>query len=78
MELLGDMGAAGHGVKEFPGCVLGVAGHEANPVVSGNPVDVGEQVRKVVPAAQVVSVGVHVLAQQGDVPVPGFHQLPDL
>ena len=72
------MGAFGHHVKEPVGGVLGMAGHEADQVLAGDLVDVLQQIRKVVIQPQVVAVGVDVLAQEGNVLVPGLHQLPDL
>ena len=78
VQLLGHMRACGHHVKQPGRGVLGVAGHEADEIFSRDPVDVRQQVGEVVVQIQIVAVGVHVLAQQGDVLVPRLHQLPDL
>ena len=69
---------ADHGVKQPLPRVLGVAGHEADEEVPGDGVHLLQQPGKVHPPVQVLAVGVHVLAQEGDVLVPRRGQLPDL
>ena len=72
------MGTCRHGVKQLFRRVLGMAGHEADAVLAGNLINIGQQVRKIIVNIQVIAVGVDVLAQQSDVLVPGLHQFPDL
>ena len=52
-----------------------MAGHEADEKVPGDVVDHADQVGKVHVQTQVPAVGVHVLAQKGDLLIPGGHQL---
>ena len=78
VELLGDLGIGGHGVKELLPRVPGVAGHEANeefPVQGG---DGRQQVRKIPAPVQVLAVGIDILAQEGDLPAARGDQLPAL
>ena len=56
----------GHGVEELVGGILGVAGHKTQQEIA---VQAGQLVQKVGKAArlgQILSVGVHILSQQGD------------
>ena len=78
VQLLGNVGAFRHHVKEAVGGVLWMAGHKADEILPGDLVDILQQIREVVADIQVISVGVDVLPQEGDVLVSGFHQLPDL
>ncbi len=66
VQLLGDLGVLRHGVKELFGGVSGVAGHEADQKVPGELGDLGQQVREVHAAVQVLAIGIDVLTQKGD------------
>ena len=70
--------APGHGLKQLVGGVLGVRGHESNEKISRNVVDGGQQVREVHGLGQVLAIGVHVLAQEGDVFIALLYQAPHL
>ena len=72
------MNAAGHGIKQLIAGVLGLRGHEADQVVALDFVNGREQIGKVPIRVQVLAVGVHILAQQRDLLIPGLYQLPDL
>ena len=56
-----------------------MAGHEADKEVPGHGVDLLQEPGEVHPRQpQVLAVGVDVLAQEGDVPISGLGELPDL
>ena len=55
-----------------------MAGHEADKVVAGNPVNLPQQVREIHGTVQILAVGVDVLPQQGNLLEAALHQLPDL
>ena len=78
MELVGAMGALRHGAEELFRGVLGMAGHEAEDIVPRDGVHHADEIGKVHPRAKVLSVGIHVLAQKGDVLIPGLDQFPGL
>ena len=75
MQLAGNVFTCRHGIKQFLGGILGMAGHETNAEVAFDLVDLGQQVGEIVVDVQVIAVGVDVLAQQGDILVTCFHQL---
>ena len=75
MDMAGDFGILGHGIKQLFCGVLGVAGHEPQQEFAGQLGQFRQQVREVHAAVEVLAVGVDVLAQQGDVPAAVFHQL---
>ena len=66
--------AAGHGLKQLVGSVLGMAGHKADQKVATERADLTEQVREITGLRQVLAIGVDVLAQQGDLPAAAVDQ----
>ena len=78
VQVFRHVGAARHRVEELGRGVLGLAGHEAQPVVAGDGVDGGEQVGKIIVDVQIVAVAVHVLTQQRDLAVARLDQLAAL
>ena len=72
------MAALGHGVKQLIAGILGLGRHKADQVVAVDLVQLPQKVRKVPGLRQVLSVGVHVLAQQGDLLEALRRQLADL
>ena len=78
MQLFAHMPAARHRVKKLVRCVLGLAGHEADPVLAGNGVDRGEKVGKVIGRIKVFAVAVDILPEQRDLLIALGNQLTAL
>ncbi len=78
MQLVRAVGAFGHRAKQLFGGVLGVARHEADAVVARDRVHQADQVCEVHAAAEIFSVGVHILAEEGDVLISGGNELARL
>ena len=64
-----------HGVEERVGAVLRMGRHEPDEEVSGDVVDVPQQLREEFLFAEVVAVGVDVLAEEHDLLVAVRHEL---
>ena len=78
VQLLGDLGILCHGVEELLGSVSGMAGHEADEEIAGELGNRGQQIGKIEALAQILAVGVDVLAQQGDLTGAVFDELAAL
>ena len=76
MELLGDFGIPGHGVKELLGGVSGVAGHKPDQEIAGKLGNLSQKIRKIHAAVQILAVGVDVLAQKGDFLAAVLNEFP--
>ena len=78
MELLCNLGIAGHGVKQLLGCIPGVAGHKAHQKVAGQLGNLRQQVGKVHADAQILAIGIDILPQKGNLLGTVFNQLAAL
>ena len=78
MELLGDLRVSGDGVKELFARVLRVARHEAQPELAGKLGDTRHEVGKIDAEAEILAVGVDVLAEQRDVLIARGDEALDL
>ena len=67
--------AVGDGVDQLAGTVLGVRGHEAQPVVAGDLVDLADQLSEGRPRLEPLTVAVDVLSEQGDILIALFDHL---
>ncbi len=72
------MAARRHRVEELGRRVLGLAGHEAHPVVAVDPVDLREEIGKIIACAEILAVAVDVLAEQRDLLITCRDQLAHL
>ena len=66
MQVLGYLWTFGHGVQQFFGTVLGVAGHKANAKIAGQVVNLPQQLGKGNSWGQIFTVAVHILPQERD------------
>ena len=78
VQLMRHMAARRHRVEELGRRVLGLAGHEAHPVVAVDPVDLCEKVGKIIARAEILAVAVDVLTEQRDLFIARRDQLADL
>ena len=78
VQVLAQVGLGRNGVDQLVAGILRVAGHKADLVIAGYSAEQIEQISKVHLFFQALAVAVHVLAQQSDLLVSGFHQPPEL
>ena len=76
VELLGDLLMGRHRVEELVAGVPRMGGHEAEGEIPVQLRDLSEQVREVDLHAQILAVGVDVLAQEGEFLIAPAYQVP--
>ena len=70
-----DMSRRSHHVDQLFGAVLGVTGHKPQPVIPLHIADFLEQLCEIHRLRQILSVGVYILPQQGDILIAALDQL---
>ena len=71
MDVRGALFALGHGSKKALGRVLGVARHKPDAEIARNGVDLAKELREIHILVQSPAIGVHVLAEERNILIPG-------
>lgn len=71
----GNLITIGNGFKQFGGRVLGMGGHEADEKISGDGLELPEQVRESDTVVFAFPIRIHVLSEQRNLLVPLPYQI---